>query len=516
MSKEIVLIGDIYPKIFSNRPLTIYRLASHLRDKGYEVDAFWGWVNTTEQQFYDVIDKIVGPETKVVGISATLMYNPTTGGFWGIEDDEAERRILYIKSKNPSVKVICGGSQIQNVDASLLTKYTYIDYFISGQGEEILLNFVELLEQGKKPMLESVLPKIITDKPYPFLDFNKSPTIYTKDDVIIKNEPLNLELARGCIFNCAFCSYSLNGKKREDYTKSNSTLREELLRNYGEYGTTSYLFVDDLINDSEEKVDMIYDVASSLPFKIKFSGFMRLDLIWKYKSMAQKLVDSGCVGAFFGIETLNDASGKTIQKGLGKRRIEEGLLHAREAWKDNVIIEGSFILGLPKDQPDVSYELEDWLMNGVGSKTINYVSIYPLHLQEGGKNDIANNPEEYGYKKIIDPNTVNMRTIGSYMDWEQQHGYTFTQAQKDAKRVFDNFFSKKNYPQTTIFGTPWMMKYVHPEYNKIVVNNKRFIPGAMTPDQHKGMLYQRTQMAHKQNYYKYYKTYMQMLSERQK
>ena len=62
-------------------------------------------------------------------------------------------------------------------------------------------------------------------------------------------EVLPLEVGRGCIFSCAFCSFDLIGKRVGDWTKSPKVLRNELLENYEKFGVTTYNFTDELINE---------------------------------------------------------------------------------------------------------------------------------------------------------------------------------------------------------------------------------------------------------------------------
>ena len=69
-------------------------------------------------------------------------------------------------------------------------------------------------------------------------------------------------------------SYDLIGKKMGDYVKQKNLIREELIRNYNEWGTTDYYVADETINDSEEKIDMLLDAVSNLPFKPTFGGFL--------------------------------------------------------------------------------------------------------------------------------------------------------------------------------------------------------------------------------------------------
>ena len=45
-------------------------------------------------------------------------------------------------------------------------------------------------------------------------DFTRSFTTHEHNDFITPYDVPILEVARGCIFKCAFCAYMLNGKKK--------------------------------------------------------------------------------------------------------------------------------------------------------------------------------------------------------------------------------------------------------------------------------------------------------------
>jgi hypothetical protein len=71
-----------------------------------------------------------------------------------------------------------------------------------------------------------------------------------------------MEIARGCIFSCAYCHFDLIGKRIGDWTKNPETIKEEMIRNYELYGTTHYMFSDELINESLPKLDFRIAVSA--------------------------------------------------------------------------------------------------------------------------------------------------------------------------------------------------------------------------------------------------------------
>ena len=167
--------------------------------------------------------------------------------------------------------------------------------------------------------------------------FNDSHIIFDKNDIIFDNEALPIEIARGCIFSCAYCHFDLIGKRVGDWTKNPNAIRDEMIRNYEMFGTTNYMITDELINESISKMQMLCELFQSLPFKIRYTAYARVDLIWRYPEMRELLLDSGALSLTFGIETFNEKAGKAVGKGLDPEKVKETLHYCREKWKGKII-----------------------------------------------------------------------------------------------------------------------------------------------------------------------------------
>lgn len=397
---DVVLFSGVY-KDLAAKPIAIYRLASHLRNHGYRVKTINHFHLFTDEQFSKCIDKFISDETKVVGLSCTVLKS-YQNDFHGITKQKLQERLSLIKSRG-DIKLVLGGGQVNFSTQEYFHQFDGFDYVSFGQGENTLLAICNHVFLGDKLITNTIQkPYHVSDKTYPFDDFNSSRTIFTQDDDISQGECLPLELARGCIFKCKFCSYELNGKSMADYTRHEEILYDELIYNYENFKTQYYYIIDDLINDSQEKVDMMERVIKRLPFKIYFSGYMRLDILYNNDRMIQQLKDMGLIACFFGIETVNDKSGKAIGKGLGIKRIEETLRLCASIWQNEVHIETNYILGLPYDTPDTYRELMDWIVKALSCEWIHRSFVVPLSINPSlGKSELDINPEKYGYE-ILD------------------------------------------------------------------------------------------------------------------
>jgi radical SAM superfamily enzyme YgiQ (UPF0313 family) len=446
---QVILFSDIY-RPFHGKGMGVYRLANHIRSHGYTVKVIHGFVKLTDDQFFDLCNRYVNAETLLIGLGATVLANLEQSKFFGLDTDIAKQRFLKLKEQYPKVSMCLGGAQVTGATDNFLQAFNYFDYIIKGQGETATVALLDHLSKNTPLTTNTVIrPKIITDKTYPFNEFNISSNFFIKDDAIQTGEGLPIELARGCIFKCKFCGYDLIGKKLGDFTKSGNIIREELIRNYNEWGTTDYYVADETINDSEEKVDMLLESVKGLPFRPTFGGFLRLDLLWKYPSMAQKLLDWGLEAASFGIETVNDSSGKAVGKGLGVKRIEESLTQLRSVWKDNVFVNASFILGLKHDTSETAIQLDEWISRMYQEKKLHTVFVKPLYIMpDTGTSFLDQRYVEQGYRimsadqsKVITDRTRSV-VPEDCLIWETDL-YNFVQATHDADIIHKKYNSMK-------------------------------------------------------------------------
>lgn len=443
---SIVLFGEAFgnEQYFRGivRPIlpAIYRLATHLRKQGYKVDTVAFWKSNIED-FTKVVQAKITPDVKVVGVSSSLLYDIPINRKDSLD---LEDRISIIRNHSPSVKIILGGSMLSR-DYFPKSKRleSLVDYFVVGAGESALDAILNKIYKNQTLQTVSISPPTVSDKIYPFEDFNNSQIVYTKEDHLNHNDALGIEYSRGCIFKCSFCNYPGIGKRPGENIKSKETLRDELLRNYEMFGIKNYYFTDDLLNESVDKMQDLAEISASLPFKFSYSAYVRLDLIHKYPKVADYLRDSGMIGCFAGIETINDASGKSVLKGLGKSRIVETLDICNQSWDRQVGITGGFILGLPHDTEETAHDLVEWFKLDIVKKALFDVYINPL--------------VRYG-DRITDPKHKYDSSNGEITGWVNQHGYSYEQARKDASFAMDEFYKKyETAIGFSIFDVPALM-----------------------------------------------------------
>ena len=382
-----------------------YRIASELRASNYSVKVVDFFSSYSIDQLKNILDRYTNKESLFIGFATSLWVGK---GFdyrdYLANSYEAHLRSLFphadsimsdffehAKSRCPTIRFVVGGSKAESFSNA------NIHHWILGEGERSALFLAEKL--SKK---EYDSPKVMQGKDLPFLDFKSSRIDWHPSDFIFPQECLPIEIARGCIFRCSFCYYPLNGKKKGDYIKDADHLFQEIEDTNKLYGTETFLFTDDLINESLEKVKAIHSISKSLNFKLEWSGFCRLDLIHAYPQMLELLVESGLKSVFFGIETLDQVAGSKSGKGLGKKKIIETLQKIKASWGNQVMINAGFIVGLPGETRSSVEETLDWLLEDDCPVDVADVSVLNIKARPGLKefaiynSPIGENPEKYG------------------------------------------------------------------------------------------------------------------------
>jgi radical SAM superfamily enzyme YgiQ (UPF0313 family) len=402
-------------------PAGAYKIASVLREHGLDVLVVPSCLNLT----FHGVTKIIQQNSKDllwVGISTTLLatnfydyttyirdwhtsksdladynYDQSIDGKYNTLWAELEfKRLAAWCDRNMSVPLLIGGAYVtySKFDPNKLHQNCFV---IPGYAEDYVVDYT--LARIKDPTL--LPPDPGSNENYDNNAFKSSKIVWEHTDMVVSDAWLPLEVDRGCALNCNFCSY---GRKDGFNTyKHPEILREELIRNYELFGTTKYVLLDDLYNDSPDKVKRLYDeVWSRLPFKPEWTSFMRLDMIWSNPDTADFIRESGARFASFGIESLHDLAARKVGKGLGRRRIIETLEILKEKWGNEVLSHGMFIAGLPHEPLESIKASVEWCHSSDLLFSFNFEPLLLIspdqmpHITPIGINDISANVTKYG------------------------------------------------------------------------------------------------------------------------
>lgn len=421
---NIILFTEITTTVGFSRYAGAYRIASDLRKHGYTVQVVDFFQTMDDDTIIAILKKFCTRETLWIGFASSLIMKPLMKpaerlkAFYSgesrrnsrtnIETDEFIERFYLIRNTalkiNSRIKFIIGGYNSKFEPITLP-----VDFWVHGPADQSVLAITEHLKRGaplKSTAVHDNAHRVISTN-YEVENFPQLTIDWHPSDYIFPGEHLPIEVARGCIFRCSFCAHPLTGKKAGDYTKPGNILKTEIIRNYEQFGTTGYFIVDDTINDRLEKVQMLHEVFTNLPFKPELSCYARIDLIYKYPEMRELLFEMGVKSIFFGIESFHPVAAKKAGKGLSADKVKKTLYYCKELWRNQVLIGAGFIVGLSGEPEESILETFDWLNQD--NCPIDVPSVNPLHVQRPVREDphritpfskIGADPLKYGYKLI--------------------------------------------------------------------------------------------------------------------
>lgn len=406
-----IIFGDSFdlklvPRTGIGRSTGSHRVATLMRTRGVNVEVVDFFNSWADNELVALLNKF--PKIDFIGFGLGLSI---------LDRDRINLLISNARKLHPAIKVIAGGSNV------LDNQYIGIDLFFKGFTEGAIDDIIEYLKTGEYGLLpvetiatHGVKEVVNCTHHYEKFDLSLLNTEYLDSDYIHPNEALPIEFSRGCIFKCKFCNFPLVGKKKNDYIREKEDVKAELIRNYNRWGTTRYILTDDTFNDNELKIDMVYEISQELDFKLSLSSFARVDLLWAYKGSLDKLVKAGFKGFFFGIETLNERTSKSINKGFTGDKLKNYLKEIKSQYPE-LHITAAFIAGLPYEPIETFNSNLEW---AIKEKVFNSLIFFPFSI-------------------TID-NKITAMSPFSY-EW-QNYGYEIM-SDEEIKNRFDGFENKK-------------------------------------------------------------------------
>lgn len=409
-----------------------YRIATFLRSHGWDIEVVDYFMYWSPHELEEFTKSKITEHTRFIGFST----------MWSQWNARVDSYLNWIKSEYPDIVTIIGGQQCQMIDANPT-------YFINGYGENAILalcqyhwsNGAELkLDSNWVPFGKNVLRNV----DYPSAPLKSLLISYEDRDYISSEDWLPIEFSRGCKFECKFCNFPILGVK-SDYSRDAADLDVHLRELYDKFGVKNYYVSDETFNDSLEKMSKFSKVVTALPFRPYFSGFIRADLMVARKDDKTLLTDLGFFGQYYGIETMNHLTGKSIGKGMAPEKLMPGLLELKSYFKKHGDYRGeiSLIVGLPHETEETVSSSIGWLHSNWKGEA---ASVWPLRLYAdemyNKTNELYHEREKYGYRLSTTPLEKYAKgPLGSKMwNWENDHftAYRACQLAEEARKNMSN------------------------------------------------------------------------------
>ena len=434
---DVILFTDMNARFWHVRSLGAYKVATELRKNGFSVkviDFFKRWLESP-REFHDLLKKFIGPNTLFIGFSGTFFsiiqpdHNKSKFDYkdyqnelnpWPVDSEKINLHFKYIKKQYPHIKLVYGGV---TQDYQVAQCAPTVDYVVRGLADNTAIELAKSLKHHTplkyKPSGPGarILDHDVTASGF---DFANSSTVFCKDDDLWFGEIMPFESSRGCLFRCAFCDYPLVGRKKSDpkYHKNVDVIAAEWKSNFEDHGISTYMMVDDTFNETTEKIEDLLRARDLSGVDIKFSAYIRADLVNRFPEQIKLLNNLGLETAFFGIESLYQPSAHCIGKSSNPNKIKETLYQLKSDWTGNpLLIQGSFIIGLPEDNPDTLATWLPWVDSH--DCPIDMVQLNVLSINDNS--EISRNPEKFGYTVIQNP--FNKKWKNRYWDQPAVHEF---------------------------------------------------------------------------------------------
>ena len=258
-----------------------------------------------------------------------------------------------IKKLSPKIPIVFGGPQSSILAIETLTEFPYIDYILSGEADHTLPQLVFELSK-ENPDFELICGLTYRDKNGKIVKNNQNGPILNLDelplpayDLLPKPGVLNIDVGRGCPFQCTYCTTNDFFSKKYRLKSANRIIRE-MMSGYQKMGIKSFGFIHDMFTLNKK---MVFEICSKLidlqhndGIFFTWSCSARIDCVTN--EMLIQMKKAGCHSIFFGIESGSEKIQKSIKKNLDLEKVFEVADLCRVS---GLKMYASFIIGFPDE-----------------------------------------------------------------------------------------------------------------------------------------------------------------------
>jgi len=350
-------------------PLGLAYLASMVRDE-HDVRIV---DSLAENYTYEDVERIIKKyDPDVVGITSTTSMIP-----------DAYIVAKMAKRINENVKVVMGGPHVTFVPERTFEECPYVDFIVRGEGEITFRELVDALEKNKDPsnilgLSINLGDKVKNNPPRPLI--KDVDTIPMPSYDLLPMEKYQADgvrfgtvmTSRGCPFNCAFCSSSLQfGKRWRGH--SDTKVIEELKYLHEKYGIHEIEFLDDTFTLNKPRTIRIARKIVEEGLDISWSASSRVDIFTE--EVAEAMKKGGCHTVYFGIESGSQKTLNFIGKGITPK---QSISAVKKAKKQGLNALGSFVIGFPEEtKEDIKKTIKFSKKVGVDYAQFTVATPYP-------------------------------------------------------------------------------------------------------------------------------------------
>jgi len=327
-------VGSVYP------PLNLLYCASVLEQAGYNVSVIDA--NGFALSPSDIKKKLKQQKPEIV-ISRC-----------GFDTQSQDLEVLKTAKEYGATIILRNKiiSDVQELKNELLLNNSFIDIFVDGEFESVIVNLLKVLEtNGNLNQVAGItfrdgnaitstekveLVKNLDDLPFPA--YHLLPNLEPYHTGILPAPFTLITTSRGCPFECTFCAYG----KTKFRVRNPKKVVEEIKWLKQNYGLRSFSFFDDLVALTAEPFKEICRLLISEKLGLKWVACTRANLV--APELIRLMKKAGCVEMALGVESGSDEILKRVRKGITKDDIRSAVKILR---KEKMLFYAMFIVGLP-------------------------------------------------------------------------------------------------------------------------------------------------------------------------
>jgi len=348
---------NIWKEVNSNFPPSgLAFLAAYIRERGSTVKVIDCNISAPSvQSFKSFFEREYAkkfPSIKVIGLTtATCTIK------------KAYRIAQICKEYYPDALIVFGGAHATSLPEEVIEK-EFVDIVVVGEGEitleEILkgkgldkikgIVFKKPKNKGFK-VIKNPPRERITDLdslPIPAYDLLPMKEYKPAKGTYKRLPAIGMMTSRGCPGRCTFCSKTLGN--RLAFMSAEKILQEieYLIKNYG---IKEILFYDDTFTVFRNNVIKLCDMIAEKKIDISWTCFARVDFV--DPELLKKMKKAGCHQIMYGVENINEAVLKNINKKINLNHVINATRWTKEAGIDSRL---AFMVGNPGDTEEIIKE----------------------------------------------------------------------------------------------------------------------------------------------------------------